>query len=186
MESLVADDQYISVDNVSVLPSDGQETREGCVQQHIQVREEGLYPTKYTSTGGRESCVQQHIQIREEWRAVCSSIYKYGRTDYIMTSLKGLKVEGSGVAEGSPHPLVVRNAAALVTRILRVFGLSSAGPDELGFGGEAVKQGSGEQYLNALTAFRVELRSAAKAKAPSSDIMAICDRWAAPGLTLLP
>lgn len=90
-----------------------------------------------------------------------------------------------GGAEGSPHPLLVRNAAALVTRILRVFGLSTAGPDELGFGGEAAKQAGGEQYLDALAAFRDDIRRLAKAKAPSSEIMSSCDRWALPSLGCL-
>jgi len=38
--------------------------------------------------------------------------------------------------------LLLRDAAALVTRVLRVLGLSTAAPDELGFGGTPVPAGA--------------------------------------------
>lgn len=78
------------------------------------------------------------------------------------------------------QPLLVRKAAAYVTRILTVFGISTAAPDELGFGGEAsatVAAGEGAaKYLDAFALFRDTVRGMAKAGNSSGDILAACDR----------
>lgn len=74
----------------------------------------------------------------------------------------------------------MRKAAAYVTRILTVFGISTAAPDQLGFGGEAsasVAAGEGAaKYLDAFALFRDTVRGMAKGGKSSQDILAACDR----------
>ena len=78
------------------------------------------------------------------------------------------------------QPLLVRKAAAYVTRILTVFGISTAAPDQVGFGGEAsaaVSAGEGAaKYLDAFALFRDTVRGMAKAGKSSGDMLAACDR----------
>lgn len=63
------------------------------------------------------------------------------------------------------QPLLLRRVAALVTRVLRVFGLSTAAPDELGFG-EAYRPAL-SAVLAAGAAFAAESGGLAGAAAPS-------------------
>lgn len=82
---------------------------------------------------------------------------------------------------GSPaQPLLVHKAAAYVTRILSVFGISRAAPDQIGFGGDAAANTAANQdsakYLDAFAAFRDKVRGLAKAKADPGQILAACDR----------
>ena len=84
-------------------------------------------------------------------------------------------------AAGPPaQPLLVHKAAAYVTRILSVFGISKAAPDQIGFGGEAAASTASGQdtakYLDAFAAFRDSIRGLAKAKADPGQILAACDR----------
>ena len=78
------------------------------------------------------------------------------------------------------QPFLVRKAAAYATRILRVFGISTAAPDQLGFGGEAAATASaGEgtaKYLDAFALFRDTVRSMAKGDKSSGEMLAACDR----------
>lgn len=78
------------------------------------------------------------------------------------------------------QPLLVRKAAAYVTRILSVFGISQAAADQVGFGGEAAGSAAAgqdtAQYLDAFAAFRDGVRGLAKAKAEPAQILAACDR----------
>ena len=74
----------------------------------------------------------------------------------------------------------MRKAAAYVTRILRIFGISTAGPDQLGFGGEAGASApdadGAAKYLDAFALFRDTVRSMAKGDKSSGEILAACDR----------
>lgn len=84
-------------------------------------------------------------------------------------------------AQGPPaQPFLVRKAAAYVTRILSVFGISTAAPDQLGFGGEATAAASTSEgtakYLDAFALFRDNIRRLAKSDKSSADILAACDR----------
>lgn len=78
------------------------------------------------------------------------------------------------------QPFLVRKAAAYVTRILRVFGISTAPPDQLGFGGEAgaaaASADGSAKYLHAFALFRDTVRSMAKGDKSSGEILAACDR----------
>lgn len=78
------------------------------------------------------------------------------------------------------QPFLVRKAAAYVTRILRVFGISTAATDQLGFGGEAgaaaASADGSAKYLDAFALFRDTVRSMAKGNKSSGDILAACDR----------
>ena len=78
------------------------------------------------------------------------------------------------------QPFLVRKAAAYVTRILSVFGISTAAPDQLGFGGEASAAASTSEgtakYLDAFALFRDNVRRLAKSDKSSADILAACDR----------
>lgn len=84
------------------------------------------------------------------------------------------------VAGPPAQPLLVHKAAAYVTRILSVFGISKAAPDQIGFGGEAAASGAAGQdtakYLDAFAAFRDRVRGLAKAKADPRQILDACDR----------
>lgn len=65
----------------------------------------------------------------------------------------------SGAVSGpAPHPYLLRESARFVTYILRVFGISTAGLDELGFGGPGLTV-SQEQLLQVLRDFRSSIAS---------------------------
>lgn len=91
-----------------------------------------------------------------------------------------------GSPSGPPHPqpLLLRKAAATVTRFLSAVGLVDGPGDQLGFsdaagGGAAAAAGTdaqGARYLDAFAAFRDEVRSMAKAKAEPAAMLAACDR----------
>jgi len=90
---------------------------------------------------------------------------------------------GNGVAAGSlgkatVSPLLLRKSAAFVTRILSVLGIVQGPGDTLGFGAEggAADSGAVAGYLDAFAAFRDEVRSLAKSKAPAGELLAACDR----------
>ncbi len=80
---------------------------------------------------------------------------------------------------------LIRRAAAFVTRMLRILGVSHACPNELGFGGSE-NQASGASreevqgpVLNVLASFRDDVRSAARSSKDSGtkgSIMQLCDR----------
>ena len=78
------------------------------------------------------------------------------------------------------QPFLVRKAAAYVTRILRIFGMSTAAPDQLGFGGDAGASApdadGAAKYLDAFALFRDTVRSMAKGNKSSGEILAACDR----------
>ena len=62
------------------------------------------------------------------------------------------------MAGPAPHPHLLYQAAGLVTRILRVFGVSTAAPDELGFGGPGLTV-SKEELLQVFRGFRDSVAS---------------------------
>lgn len=66
---------------------------------------------------------------------------------------------GGGGGSFSPQPLLLRKAAAYVTRILSVFGVAPAAADAPGLGGAAAAEGDGKgaAYLDAFSAFRDEV-----------------------------
>ncbi len=78
------------------------------------------------------------------------------------------------------QPFLVRKAAAYVTRILSIFGISAAAPDQLGFGGEAAASASASEgaakYLDAFALFRDTVRSMAKSNKSPGQMLAACDR----------
>jgi cysteinyl-tRNA synthetase len=75
----------------------------------------------------------------------------------------GAAAAGAGAGAG-PQPLLLRKAAAYVTRILSVFGVVPAPSDAPGLGGEGGGEGGGDArgaaYLDAFSAFRDEVRRA--------------------------
>ncbi|KAF8056247.1 CARS1 [Scenedesmus sp. PABB004] len=66
----------------------------------------------------------------------------------------------AGLAAAGPQPLLLRKAAAYVTRILSVFGVLPGPGDTLGLGGEGggSSDAAGASYLDAFAAFRDEVR----------------------------
>ena len=77
------------------------------------------------------------------------------------------------------QPLLLRRVAALVTRVLRVFGLSTAAPDELGFGNGFVPQLGA--VLDTACAFCSKARDQAVAAGLSelrAAVLEKCDRAA--------
>ncbi|KAG1654827.1 hypothetical protein FOA52_009108 [Chlamydomonas sp. UWO 241] len=86
-----------------------------------------------------------------------------------------------GAASNPAQPLMLRKAAAYVTRILSVFGIVPVAADTPGFGSEGASAGGdggavAASYLDTFAAFRDEVRSLARAKAEPKDILAVCDR----------
>ena len=101
---------------------------------------------------------------------------------------------GGGGGAAGPQPLLLRKAAAYVTRILSVFGVVAGPGDAPGLGddgaaapGAGVSGGGGASaggagggdrgaaYLDAFASFRDDVRALAKAKAPPNEILAACD-----------
>lgn len=82
----------------------------------------------------------------------------------------------------SPRAVLVRKSAEFITRMLVIFGLSDAREHEIGFGSDvAASSGSQEAvlspYLDAVAAFRDEVRAAVKEGASKEKIMGIADRF---------
>eukprot|EP00294_Goniomonas_avonlea_P008277 CAMPEP_0114544762 /NCGR_PEP_ID=MMETSP0114-20121206/3046_1 /TAXON_ID=31324 /ORGANISM="Goniomonas sp, Strain m" /LENGTH=723 /DNA_ID=CAMNT_0001729157 /DNA_START=19 /DNA_END=2190 /DNA_ORIENTATION=- len=77
-----------------------------------------------------------------------------------------------------PRAPLVRSTAAFVTRILDCMGVTDADANAVGFGGSAggTKDEIVRPYLDALTAFRDELRALARSKAEPLEILRACDR----------
>lgn len=115
--------------------------------------------------------------------ALCDSINTRGAMDAIQELIRRVNAyllrRQETAAQGVPaQPLLLRKAAAFVTRILSVFGLVPASSDRLGFpaeGAAANSDGLG-RYLDTLSAFRDEVRSMARSKAEAGVVLAACDR----------
>jgi len=96
--------------------------------------------------------------------------------------LKQILIQRSWAHPAGPpaQPFLVRKAAAYVTRILSIFGISAAAPDQLGFGGEAAATASASEgaakYLDAFALFRDTVRSMAKGNKSPGQMLAACDR----------
>ncbi|KAG2442848.1 hypothetical protein HXX76_002927 [Chlamydomonas incerta] len=77
---------------------------------------------------------------------------------------------------GAARALLLRKAAAFVTRILSVFGIVDGPSDRLGFTETSSSASSNDaaaaRYLDALAAFRDEVRGLAKAKAAAAELVA--------------
>uniref|UniRef100_A0A383W906 cysteine--tRNA ligase n=1 Tax=Tetradesmus obliquus TaxID=3088 RepID=A0A383W906_TETOB len=84
----------------------------------------------------------------------------------------------SGLLPAGPQPLLLRKAAAFMTRILSVMGVLPGPSDTPGFGGEggAASDAAGASYLDAFAMFRDEIRGLSKAKAAHGELLAACDR----------
>ncbi|KAK9817180.1 hypothetical protein WJX72_010713 [[Myrmecia] bisecta] len=113
-----------------------------------------------------------NLNTREALDALCQLIKEANK---YMTKRQG------DAAGGTAQPLLLRKAAAYVTRILSVFGLSSASADGLGFGASEAAGAAGAsssesaQYLDAFAAFRDGVRQMAR-EAKHQGILAACDR----------
>jgi len=70
----------------------------------------------------------------------------------------------------APRALIIRKAADYVSRILRLLGVMED-TDDLGFGVEGKLERAGRPYLNALAAFRDEVRAAAQKKQDISEVL---------------
>ncbi|KAK9820845.1 hypothetical protein WJX81_007120 [Elliptochloris bilobata] len=86
--------------------------------------------------------------------------------DLIARTNKYMEQRGKDGAAMPLQPLLLRRVGALVTRVLRAFGLSSAAPDELGFGG-GFRPALGA-VLAAGRDFAAEASGQAEAAAPSA------------------
>eukprot|EP00878_Enallax_costatus_P002111 GHUV01002279.1.p1 GENE.GHUV01002279.1~~GHUV01002279.1.p1 ORF type:complete len:785 (+),score=272.34 GHUV01002279.1:146-2500(+) len=84
----------------------------------------------------------------------------------------------SGLLPAGPQPLLLRKAAAYVTRILSVFGIVQGPGDVLGLGGEggSSTDAAAASYLDAFATFRDEVRSLCKSKASHGELLGVCDR----------
>ncbi|KXZ56656.1 hypothetical protein GPECTOR_1g591 [Gonium pectorale] len=81
--------------------------------------------------------------------------------------------------QGAARTMLLKKAAAYVTRILSAFGIVEAPSDRPGFSevtGGAGNDAAAARYLDAFAAFRDEVRALAKAKALAQDLAAACDR----------
>ncbi|GLC35821.1 hypothetical protein PLESTB_000497800 [Pleodorina starrii] len=87
---------------------------------------------------------------------------------------------------GAARPLLLRKAAAYVTRILSVFGIVDGPSDRPGFTESSASAAGADDMsprcLDVFAAFRDEVRGMAKAKADPRDVAAACDRLRDQGL----
>ncbi|GLI68942.1 hypothetical protein VaNZ11_013467 [Volvox africanus] len=81
---------------------------------------------------------------------------------------------------GAARPMLLRKAAAYVTRILSVFGIVDGPSDRTGFTeastSAAANDEMGPRCLDVFAAFRDEIRAMAKSKTDHKDVAAACDR----------
>ena len=77
-----------------------------------------------------------------------------------------------------PQPLLLRKAAALVTRVCALFGLGDGATDRLGLGGsgEGADDAGMTGVMDALANFRDDVRGIARGGAPMSAVLEACDR----------
>jgi cysteinyl-tRNA synthetase len=77
-----------------------------------------------------------------------------------------------------PSATLLRKVGRYVTRMMQIFGVSS-GTDDIGISAAAASAGGDEKVVpvvDALVAFRDQIRAAAKAKASPADLLALCDQ----------
>jgi hypothetical protein len=72
----------------------------------------------------------------------------------------GLSRERGCLVGSSPHPDVLRDSARLVTRILKIFGISVAEGEEIGYGGTSVLDVPKPELLKVFADFRERIASA--------------------------
>lgn len=142
--------------------------------------------SKWDEGDGKERGLAQQIQQTQQrvHEALLDNLNSKAALDALLDLVKGTNkylADRQGNLQGPPaQPFLVRKAAAYATRILRVFGISTAAPDQLGFGGEAAATASaGEgtaKYLDAFALFRDTVRGMAKGNKSSGEMLAACDR----------
>ncbi|WIA42642.1 hypothetical protein OEZ86_008612 [Tetradesmus obliquus] len=105
-----------------------------------------------------------------------TNLYLAGKQAAAAAAADGSSV--SGLLPAGPQPLLLRKAAAFMTRILSVMGVLPGPSDTPGFGGEggAASDAAGASYLDAFAMFRDEIRGLSKAKAAHGELLAACDR----------
>ncbi|KAH7300830.1 hypothetical protein KP509_24G080700 [Ceratopteris richardii] len=83
----------------------------------------------------------------------------------------------------SSRPILVRNSAEFITKMLVIFGLSHARDDEIGFGSDATTSTGSQEailtpYLDAIAKFREDVRAAVKEDVDiKGKVMGIADRF---------
>jgi cysteinyl-tRNA synthetase len=81
----------------------------------------------------------------------------------------------------APQVLLLKKAAAYATRILSVFGIVDGAADSIGFPAAEGQAGSGgvdaaAGFVDAIAAFRDDVRDLCRAGAEKGELMAACDR----------
>ncbi|KAL3152254.1 hypothetical protein ABBQ32_001333 [Trebouxia sp. C0010 RCD-2024] len=152
----------------------------------VVMRRHSTAHTSKWAEDGQEAALAKRIQAAQQrvHEALLDNLNSKAALDALLDLVKDTNkylADRQGHPQGPPaQPFLVRKAAAYVTRILRVFGISTAATDQLGFGGEAgaaaASADGSAKYLDAFALFRDTVRSMAKGNKSSGDILAACDR----------
>ncbi|DBA81679.1 TPA: hypothetical protein ACH3X1_007426 [Trebouxia sp. C0004] len=152
------------------------------MRQHQTVK----HTSKWDEGDGKERGLAKNIQQAQQrvHEALLDNLNSKAALDALLDLVKDTNkylADRQGNTQGPPsQPFLVRKAAAYVTRILSIFGISAAAPDQLGFGGEAAATASANEgaakYLDAFALFRDTVRSMAKSNKSAGQILAACDR----------
>ncbi|DBB16222.1 TPA: hypothetical protein ACH3X3_014548 [Trebouxia sp. C0006] len=152
------------------------------MRQHNTVK----HRSKWDEGDGKERGLAKNIQQAQQrvHEALLDNLNSKAALDALLDLVKDTNkylADRQGNTQGPPaQPFLVRKAAAYVTRILSIFGISAAAPDQLGFGGEAAATASASEgaakYLDAFALFRDTVRSMAKGNKSPGQMLAACDR----------
>lgn len=104
-------------------------------------------------------------------------------SDMIKQANKYMAARQATAAAGgaAPQVLLLKKAAAYATRILSVFGIVDGAADSIGFPAAEGQAGSGgvdaaAGFVDAIAAFRDDVRDLCRAGAEKGELMAACDR----------
>ncbi|GAX84748.1 hypothetical protein CEUSTIGMA_g12170.t1 [Chlamydomonas eustigma] len=158
--------------------------------QNVEVVTRNVQQTKVVARWTADELdLSQRLQAAQKLvhERFCDNIDTAGALDAISALIKHVnlylaKKEG-GSANASngapPQALLLRKAAAYVTRILSVLGIVDVPADRPGFSDFPVAasgENKGFELLDTMSMFRDEVRALARSKAKHADVAAVCER----------
>ncbi|GAB4823051.1 hypothetical protein N2152v2_010097 [Parachlorella kessleri] len=150
------------------------------VDVHVRRAKPGAPHARWDAEEQQLSAEVSIVQRRVH-EALCDNINTRAAMDALADLVKAVNVylaKKDSTPGVTPQPLVLRKAAAYVTRILSAFGLVGGPGDVLGFTSEAAAAASSDHVadvLDALAAFRDRVRGLAKSKADAKEVLSACD-----------
>eukprot|EP00195_Chlamydomonas_chlamydogama_P001473 CAMPEP_0202920984 /NCGR_PEP_ID=MMETSP1392-20130828/77139_1 /ASSEMBLY_ACC=CAM_ASM_000868 /TAXON_ID=225041 /ORGANISM="Chlamydomonas chlamydogama, Strain SAG 11-48b" /LENGTH=790 /DNA_ID=CAMNT_0049614513 /DNA_START=176 /DNA_END=2548 /DNA_ORIENTATION=+ len=154
--------------------------------QNIEVATRGIDETQASARWSPDE-VELHQKLtgaqKQVHDSLCDNINTAAAMDALSDLIKAVNVYlAKKEADKNPaapvQAMLLRKAAAFVTRILTAFGVVDTPVDRPGLSDASGSSGDskGASYLDAFSAFRDEVRSLARAKAEPKEILAACDR----------